>query len=74
MRITKENVQHSPEQICSPWSQVDYVFNSEQERAAAIANGSFDIGHIQTVDAQYYYSSSKPNIQKAVVFEILRKY
>lgn len=54
-----------PFKIKFEWSQIEYEFNSEEERSEAISNGTFDIGNIQPIDAQYYYDRIK---QKERVF------
>ncbi|ENN71603.1 hypothetical protein HUJ04_000879 [Dendroctonus ponderosae] len=39
------------------WKQIEYKFRDEQERSAAIANGSFNAGRLQPTDAQYTYDA-----------------
>ncbi|CAH1129709.1 unnamed protein product [Ceutorhynchus assimilis] len=38
------------------WKQIEYKFSSEEERQEAIQNGTFDIGKVQPMDAQYTYN------------------
>ncbi|CAG9767822.1 unnamed protein product [Ceutorhynchus assimilis] len=38
------------------WKQIEYKFNSEEERLEAIQNGTFNIGNIQPIDAQYTFN------------------
>ncbi|CAH1129731.1 unnamed protein product [Ceutorhynchus assimilis] len=38
------------------WKQIEYKFNSEEERSEAIQNGTFDIGKIMPIDAQYTFN------------------
>ncbi|XP_066257865.1 major royal jelly protein 2-like [Euwallacea similis] len=40
------------------WKQIEYKFRNEAERSEAIANGSFNVGKIQTMDAQYTFDAS----------------
>lgn len=37
------------------WKQIEYKFSSEEERSEAIANGTFNVGKLQPIDAQYAY-------------------
>ncbi|CAH1129711.1 unnamed protein product [Ceutorhynchus assimilis] len=43
--------------IVYEWKQIEYKFASEEERSAAIANGTFDAGRIQPIDAQYVHDA-----------------
>ncbi|CAG9767846.1 unnamed protein product [Ceutorhynchus assimilis] len=55
------------------WKQIEYKFHSEEQRSEAIQNGTFDIGKIEPIDAQYTFNEYTDEERIFVVTPRLRK-